>query len=172
MTSFTFTLTFFFKKKLKHSDGRGGADGGGQRFDPERSWDDNTNLVRQHLNECGCQTSRSSLLFLPLVFVAGLYIHIYSQDKARKLLEPIKAKHGLGLSWGDLIVMAGTVAIEDMGGPVLGFAAGRIDFVDNAQTVPLGPSPEQEKFYSLQGATDGDIPEPMGQNTMGLIYGT
>jgi len=80
-------------------------------------------------------------------------------------------KHGLGLSWGDLIVMAGTVAIEDMGGPVLGFAGGRIDFVDNAQTISLGPSPEQEKFYSLENAKDGDIPEPMGQNTMGLIYG-
>jgi catalase-peroxidase len=115
------------------SDGRGGADGGGQRFNPELSWPDNGNLVHAH-----------------------------------KLLEPIKHKHGLGLSWGDLFVMSGTMAIEDMGGPILGFAAGRIDHVDNSQTISLGPSPEQEKFKHVE--VNGAAEEPLGQNTLGLIY--
>jgi catalase-peroxidase len=115
------------------SDGRGGGDGGNQRFEPELSWEDNGNLVHAH-----------------------------------RLLEPIKHKHGLGLSWGDLFAMSGTVAIEDMGGPVLGFAAGRIDQVDNSQTIALGPSPEQDKFKHVE--VNGQAEEPLGQNTLGLIY--
>jgi catalase-peroxidase len=125
--------THLYLCNIPFSDGRGGADGGCQRMEPELSWADNTNLIFAH-----------------------------------KLLEPIKHKHGLGLSWGDLFVLAGTQSIEDMGGPVLGFAAGRIDQVDNSQTNGLGPSEEQERFKHAE--VDGQLEEPLGQNTMGLIY--
>jgi catalase (peroxidase I) len=66
------------------------------------------------------------------------------------------------------MVLAGTVAIEDMGGPVLGFCAGRVDHIDNTQSLPLGPTSQQEHFSKCE--TQGDCHSPLGQNTMGLIY--
>jgi catalase (peroxidase I) len=114
------------------SDGRGGCDGGSQRYDPERSWPDNTNL-----------------------------------DKARRLLQPIKEKYGNGVSWGDLFALVGTVAIHEMGGPHIGFCAGRQDVQDNGQTLSLGPSIEQEQFG--QCPINGQCPYPLGSNTVGLV---
>jgi len=89
-------------------------------------------------------------------------------DKARGLLEPVKLKYGLGLSYGDLYILAGTVAIEEMGGPVLGFCAGRVDQIDNTQSLPLGPSLEQEHFAKC--AVQGNCSSPLGQNTLGDVY--
>ncbi|WIO75334.1 catalase/peroxidase HPI [Porticoccaceae bacterium LTM1] len=114
------------------SDGRGGADGGMQRFAPLNSWPDNANL-----------------------------------DKAQRLLWPIKQKYGRSLSWGDLMVLTGTVAMESMGFKTLGFAGGRED----------GWEPD-EVYWGSEGEWLGDsrhsgdrmLDKPFGATQMGLIY--
>lgn len=114
-------------------DGRGGADGGQQRFEPLNSWPDNANL-----------------------------------DKARRLLWPVKQKYGRNVSWADLMILAGNVALESMGFETLGFAGGRVDDWE-ADLVYWGPETKMlanNKRYKK----DGKLEKPLAAVQMGLIY--
>ncbi|MBK7971922.1 MAG: catalase/peroxidase HPI [Deltaproteobacteria bacterium] len=129
----------FFIRMAWHSagtyrlgDGRGGADGGQQRFDPLNSWPDNANL-----------------------------------DKARRLLWPIKQKYGQKISWGDLMVLAGNVALENMGFETIGFAGGRPDQWE-PDLVYWGP---EKKFLGDERYSgDRKLANPLAAVQMGLIY--
>jgi catalase-peroxidase len=114
------------------SDGRGGAGGGQQRFEPLNSWPDNASL-----------------------------------DKARRLLWPIKQKYGRQLSWADLMVLAGNVAMESMGFQTMGFAGGREDDWE-ADLVYWGPEAKmlEDKRYEGKRKLKG----PVAAVQMGLIY--
>ena len=113
-------------------DGRGGADGGQLRFEPQNSWPDNANL-----------------------------------DKARRLLWPIKQKYGRNVSWGDLIVLAGNVALESMGFETLGFAGGRVDDWE-ADLVYWGS--ETKWLDNAKRYKNGKLEKPLAAVQMGLIY--
>ncbi len=114
------------------TDGRGGAGGAQQRFEPLNSWPDNGNL-----------------------------------DKARRLLWPIKQKYGQKLSWGDLMVLSGNVAMESMGFQTLGFGGGRADDWES-DVVYWGP---EKKFLADQRYSgDRNLQRPLGAVQMGLIY--
>lgn len=113
-------------------DGRGGADGGQLRFEPQNSWPDNANL-----------------------------------DKARRLLWPIKQKYGRNVSWGDLIVLAGNVALESMGFETLGFAGGRADDWE-ADLVYWGS--ETKWLDNAKRYKNGKLEKPLAAVQMGLIY--
>jgi catalase-peroxidase len=129
----------FFIRMAWHSagtyrvaDGRGGAGGGQQRFEPLNSWPDNANL-----------------------------------DKARRLLWPVKQKYGRSLSWADLMVLAGTVAMEDMGFETWGFAGGRTDDWE-PELVYWGP--ESEMLGRKREDEKGNLEGPLAATQMGLIY--
>ncbi|MEL4253126.1 catalase/peroxidase HPI [Shewanella xiamenensis] len=129
----------FFIRMAWHSagvyrifDGRGGAAGGQQRFEPLNSWPDNVSL-----------------------------------DKARRLLWPIKQKYGSKLSWGDLMVLTGNVALESMGFKTFGFAGGREDDWE-AEMVNWGS--EKAWLDSKRRNEKGELAKPMGATQMGLIY--
>ena len=129
----------FFIRMAWHSagtyrtaDGRGGAGGGQQRFEPLNSWPDNANL-----------------------------------DRARRLLWPIKQKYGRKLSWADLMILAGNVALESMGFKTFGFAGGRTDDWE-ADKVYWG----REKKFLAADRYHGDrkLEKPLAAVQMGLIY--
>ena len=89
-------------------------------------------------------------------------------DKARRLLLPVKQKYGRKISWADLMVLAGNVAIESMGFKTFGFAGGREDDFKGDDAVDWGPEKEldtQERFDEA-----GEIQDGLGASVMGLIY--
>ncbi|MGI9221689.1 MAG: peroxidase family protein, partial [Woeseiaceae bacterium] len=114
-------------------DGRGGADGGQQRFEPLNSWPDNANL-----------------------------------DKARRILWPVKQKYGRDVSWADLMILAGNVALESMGFETLGFAGGRVDDWE-ADHVYWGAETEWLE-NNARYDEDGKLEKPLAAVQMGLIY--
>ncbi len=89
-------------------------------------------------------------------------------DKARRLLWPVKRRHGRRLSWADLIVLAGTVALESMGLPTLGFAGGRTDVWTPDAAAWWGP----ERTWLGDERHDGvrELRDPLAASEMGLVY--
>ncbi|WP_116599753.1 catalase/peroxidase HPI [Primorskyibacter marinus] len=94
-------------------------------------------------------------------------------DKARRLLWPIKEKYGNAISWADLLILAGNVAIESMGGKTFGFAGGRADIWApeediywGAEVEWLAPSDNPNSRYS----GDRELENPLAAVQMGLIY--
>ncbi|WP_266081114.1 catalase/peroxidase HPI [Haladaptatus caseinilyticus] len=89
-------------------------------------------------------------------------------DKARRLLWPVKQKYGRKLSWADLLVLTGNVALESMGFETFGFAGGREDAYEPDEAVYWGPENEMEASERFDD--DGELDEPLGATVMGLIY--
>ncbi|MCP9221650.1 catalase/peroxidase HPI [Erythrobacter sp. LQ02-29] len=94
-------------------------------------------------------------------------------DKARRLLWPIKQKYGKHISWADLFVLTGNMAIESMGGPVFGFGGGRKDVYEPEQDIYWG----SEEEWVNEGVATRIIPDegkalenPLAAIQMGLIY--
>ena len=88
-------------------------------------------------------------------------------DKARRLLWPVKQKHGRKISWADLMVLAGNVALEDMGFETFGFAGGREDVWEPEQ---INWGNEDEWLGDERYSGERELAEPYGAVQMGLIY--
>jgi catalase-peroxidase len=89
-------------------------------------------------------------------------------DKARRLLWPIKQKYGRSLSWADLMILAGNVAIESMGGPVFGFGGGRRDVFEPEKSIYWGT--EEEWLGDTRITEEKVLESPLAAIQMGLIY--
>jgi catalase-peroxidase len=89
-------------------------------------------------------------------------------DKARRLLWPIKQKYGRKLSWADLIILAGNIALESMGFKTFGFGGGRADVWEPDEDVFWGP--EGKWLADERYSGDRDLQNPLGAVQMGLIY--
>src|SRR5690349_2944827 len=94
-------------------------------------------------------------------------------DKARRLLWPVKRKYGKNISWADLFILAGNVAVESMGGPVFGFGGGRPDVFEAEKDIYWGA---EEKWVSegaetrIQPDREMELEHPLAAIQMGLIY--
>ncbi|WP_314615139.1 catalase/peroxidase HPI [Streptomyces stackebrandtii] len=89
-------------------------------------------------------------------------------DKARRLLWPVKKKYGQNISWADLMILAGNVALESMGFKTFGFAGGRADVWEPDEDVYWGPETtwlDDERYTG-----DRELENPLGAVQMGLIY--
>jgi catalase-peroxidase len=89
-------------------------------------------------------------------------------DKARRLLWPVKKKYGQKLSWADLLILTGNVALESMGFDTFGFAGGREDVWEPDEDVYWGP--ETTWLGDERYSGDRELEEPLGAVQMGLIY--
>ena len=89
-------------------------------------------------------------------------------DKARRLLWPVKQKYGRKISWADLMILAGNVALESMGFKTFGFAGGRADTWEPDQSVYWGP--ETKWLDDQRYSGDRDLENSLGAVQMGLIY--
>ncbi len=91
-------------------------------------------------------------------------------DKARRLLWPIKQKYGRNLSWADLLILAGNMAIESMGGPVFGFGGGRADTWEPARDIYWGAEGEWLGQTRIDAEKGLEMERPLAAIQMGLIY--
>ncbi|MCX5088731.1 catalase/peroxidase HPI [Streptomyces sp. NBC_00365] len=89
-------------------------------------------------------------------------------DKARRLLWPVKKKYGQSLSWADLMILTGNVALEQMGFDTFGFAGGRADVWESEEDVYWGP--ETTWLDDQRYTGDRELENPLGAVQMGLIY--
>jgi catalase-peroxidase len=91
-----------------------------------------------------------------------------SLDKARRLIWPIKQKYGRKLSWADLIILAGNVALESMGFKTCGFGGGRVDIWEPEESIYWGP--EGKWLGDERYSGDRELDNPLAAVQMGLIY--